>query len=187
MVEAMFRPQISILEKIKQRHSIQRPRKSPYPKFRPKSTKFQKVDQNRSLRNSRIDRFDTKYQFSRQTSTAIRFSALENPHKQSLVKNRPSFKKSTKIDQKIDNSIDTDRKISKFEKPRPCASSTFYKLSYEPKITKFGSGVGELWLAEKSVTGVRVHRELFCPYSSKQTRSARYARFASENSPSGLW
>ena len=40
----------------------------------------------------------------------------------------------------------------RISKKEDCALSTVYKLSYESKIIKFGSGVGELWLAEKSVT-----------------------------------
>ena len=146
-------PQISIFKKNEKRHPIQRPRKPPYPRFGKKSTKIRKVDQKRSVCDSRSDQFDRKYRFSRKTNTAIRFSALGNPHIRGFVENRQRFEKSTKIDQKIDKSIDSDRKISKFEKQRCCASSTFHKLSYEPKIMKFGSGVGELWLAEKSVTG----------------------------------
>ena len=67
-----------ILKKNEHRHLIQRPWKPTYPEFRQKSTKIEKLNQNRSARNCRIDRLDHEYGFRRKMNTAIRSSTPEN-------------------------------------------------------------------------------------------------------------
>ena len=62
---------IPIFKKNKHRHSIEHLRKPPYPKFRQKLTKFQKVDQNQSLRNSRINRFDLNIDFENEQTPSF--------------------------------------------------------------------------------------------------------------------
>ena len=115
-----IRPEISIFKKKEYQHSIQRARKPPYARFGQKSTKMRKVDQKRSVRGCRIDRFDLKYRFSRKTNSAIRFSAPENPHIRGLVKNRQRFEKSTRSDQfGTVESIDSTTNIDFSEKPIP--------------------------------------------------------------------
>ena len=112
-------------------------------------------------------------------NTAIGLSASENPYTRSFIKNRPRFRKSIRIDQKIDKSIASDRLVQKIEKQTSSDISSDHKLSFKSKIMEIGSGSGEIRLVEKSVTDGQTESADFESLSPKLTRSARYARFAS--------
>ena len=115
--------------------------------------------------------------------------SIQRPWKQlyrDFVKNRPRFKKSIRIDQKIDKSIDSARSLDGKDKKRNQATSvriTSFHLSPTSKIMKIGSGSAEKRLVEKSVTDRRTEgrtegHDGFCTPISKANslRSLRSLR-----------
>ena len=114
-------------------------------------------------------------------NTAIRYSP-KNHHATSFVKNGQSFKNSIKIDRRIDqlNEIAIDQRGTTTKRTSSDISSD-HKLSFKSKIIKIGSGSSEYGRLKKAL---RTDRQTenhagFDTLSPKRTRSARYARFAS--------
>ena len=130
-----IRPEISIFKKKEYQQSIQRARKPPYARFGQKSTKMRKVDQKRSVRGCRIDRFDLKYRFSRKTNSAIRFSAPENP----ISEVRSKIDKDSKSRPMID--IASDRSVQKTQNKHQATSIRIPSFHLSPRTWKLVQGV----------------------------------------------